>query len=210
MIAIYVKDKYNDQYLLVLEVDMRASKEHMEKIRANILDAAGEGFREEGYGGLGINGLVKRAGLTSGAFYGHFSSKNEAFSEVIKNGLEDYSNTIEQLEKNHGDEWPQHFLHYYLGTEHVENLAGSCVVPGLSADVMRADIDTKDTYSNYSKQIANNITQGLHKNNPNDAWALMALLAGGVMMARCVSDPKQEKEILDSALGWAKKMISNE
>lgn len=186
---------------------MRASQEHMKKVRSHILEAASKGFREDGYGGLGINGLAKRADMTSGAFYGHFSSKDEAFSEVVKKGLEDYAQAIEGFEKDYGDEWPEYFLGYYLGNEHVENLACSCAVPGLSADVMRANSETKEVYSDVSERIAQNIANGLGKKDLSDSWALMSLLAGAVMMARCVSDPQQKKEILNAAQDWASKMI---
>jgi TetR/AcrR family transcriptional regulator, transcriptional repressor for nem operon len=202
-----VNSKYNDRYLFYGEIEMRASQEHMQKIRSHILDAAGVGFREDGYGGLGINGLAQRAGMTSGAFYGHFTSKSEAFSEVVKNGLTDYAVAIEGFENEYGSEWSKYFLDYYLGKEHVNNLACSCAVPGLSADVMRADKDTKAIYSSFSEPIAKNIANGLHKQGLNDAWALMALLAGAVMMARCTSDPKQAKDILDAAQSWATKIV---
>ncbi|MCD1597072.1 TetR/AcrR family transcriptional regulator [Rheinheimera aquimaris] len=186
---------------------MRASKQHMEKVRSHILDAAGQGFREEGYGGLGINGLAQRAGLTSGAFYGHFMSKSDAFAEVVAKGLNDYANAVADLKQQHADAWPEHFLAYYLGAEHVENLACSCVVPGLSADVMRAEDKTKIIYSALTTRIADSITAGLNKSSSGDSWALMALLAGAVMMARSVSDPTQKKDILSAAQHWAETII---
>lgn len=186
---------------------MRASQEHMEKIRANLLDAAGQGFREEGYGGLGINALVQKAGMTSGAFYGHFTSKSEAFQEVVQKGLDDYAETIERLISEHGDNWPKYFMDYYLGQEHIGNLSCSCIVPGLSADVTRADVDTQAIYAHSTKNISTKITAGLNRKNPNDAWALMALLAGAVMMARCCSDSPTSKEIIQAAKVWAAKII---
>ena len=189
---------------------MRASKAHMDKVKSTILDAAGKGFREEGYGGLGINGLSKRAGLTSGAFYGHFSSKSEAFQEVVEKGLHEYADTIKHLIDEYGDSWPQHFLDYYLGKQHVGDLACSCAVPGLSADVMRADDAIKQTYSSESLQIATNIATGLKRKDTQDAWALMALLAGAVMMARSVADPDQSKEILDATRHWADKIVAQQ
>lgn len=186
---------------------MRASQAHMDKIHAHLLDAAGQGFREQGYGGLGINALAQKAGMTSGAFYGHFSSKNEAFREVVEKGLDDYADTIERLLTEHGDNWPTYFMDYYLGQEHLENLSCSCVVPGLSADVTRADADTKAIYAHATKNIANTISTGLKRKKPDDAWALMALLAGAVMMARCCSDSPTAKEIVHAAKIWAEKII---
>jgi len=77
----------------------------------------------------------------------------------------------------------------------------------LSADVMRAGVDVKKQYSTYTRLISQSISNGLHKQDSTDSWALMALLSGAVMMARCVSDPDQEKEILLAAKEWSKKII---
>lgn len=187
---------------------MRASREHMEKVRSHILEAAGQGFREEGYGGLGINGLAKRAGMTSGAFYGHFPSKDAAFHEVVDKGLNDYADTVERFKQDYGEAWPEHFFKFYLGQAHVDDLANSCVVPGLSADVMRADANTKETYTRDVKAIADHIAGGVENNDEGDALALMALMAGTVMMARCLSDSQLSDELLAKARHWANEMIS--
>ena len=49
--------------------------------------AAGRGFRRQGFGGIGVDGLAKEAEVASGAFYGHFSSKGEAFKAALVAGL---------------------------------------------------------------------------------------------------------------------------
>ena len=61
---------------------MRYAAGHKEGARTRILDAAGRGFRRLGFGGIGVDGLAKEAGVTSGAFYGHFPSKAEARSRL--------------------------------------------------------------------------------------------------------------------------------
>lgn len=188
---------------------MRVSKEHKEKVRQEILEAAGKGFREQGYGGLGVDGLAKRAGLTSGAFYKHFPSKDDAFKAAVVKGLQDYAQAVQGFEADHGEAWTQAFINYYLGKSHVENLACSCAVPGLSAEVMRADKTTKKAYEDEINTVADNIASGLEGHTKEDAWALMALMAGAVMMARCVSNPKKSKEILSSAQRWAETMVDS-
>jgi len=188
---------------------MRVSKETKEKIRADILDAAGQGFREMGYGSLGIDGLAKRIGMTSGAFYSHFPSKQEAFKEVVSKGLSDYGEAVQQFQVQHSTDWTDAFLDYYLGDEHVENLACSCAVPGLSAEVMRADSDTKKIYEKQVTDIATHIADGLDQGSLENAWALMGLLAGSVMLARCVSSPESSQQIVNSARLWAEKILAD-
>lgn len=187
---------------------MRASREHMEKVRAHILESSEQGFREEGYNGLGINGLAKRAGMTSGAFYGHFSSKNQAFKEVIAKGMQDYIDSVKQFEEEYNEDWVQHFLDFYLSREHVDDLAHSCVVPALSADVVRSDEETKALYSKLLEKIVNQLSRGEEQGRA-DALALVSLLAGSVMIARCASTAKQKKEILDAARLLASHIVSD-
>ena len=62
-------------------------REEQKKLtRQRIVDAAGRGFRRGGYGGIGVDGLAKEAGMTSGAFYVHFDSKKAAFRESMLQG----------------------------------------------------------------------------------------------------------------------------
>jgi AcrR family transcriptional regulator len=63
--------------------------EQKEQTRQRILEAAGRSFRKGGFGGIGVDGLAKEAGLTSGAFYVHFGSKAEAFRESVQQGMAD-------------------------------------------------------------------------------------------------------------------------
>ena len=51
-----------------------------------MLDAASMSFRSNGYAGIGVDGIAKAAGVTSGAFYAHFGSKDKAFKSVLDMG----------------------------------------------------------------------------------------------------------------------------
>lgn len=51
--------------------------------REMILEVAFQGFLEEGFEKISLNELIKRTGLTKGAFYYHFASKNELLSEIL-------------------------------------------------------------------------------------------------------------------------------
>jgi AcrR family transcriptional regulator len=52
-------------------------------LREQLLDAAARVFAEKGYAGTKIMDIVKAAGLSSGAVYGRFSSKDELLMEAI-------------------------------------------------------------------------------------------------------------------------------
>src|SRR4051795_8403890 len=83
--------------------------------RARLVEAAGRGFRTNGCGGAGVDGLAKGAGLTSGAFYAHFDSKAEAFRLVVADGLATLRNGVAAFQQQHGRFWRDPFVDFYLG-----------------------------------------------------------------------------------------------
>jgi TetR/AcrR family transcriptional regulator, transcriptional repressor of aconitase len=57
--------------------------ESMALTRAKLLDSALKTFLREGYSGATIEGISENAGFSRGAFYAHFTSKEDVFLEVI-------------------------------------------------------------------------------------------------------------------------------
>jgi len=63
----------------------------------NILEAAAFCFAEKGYDKTDINEICRRANLTKGAFYHHFSSKQELFKKMMEQWI---SKLAEQIDLN--------------------------------------------------------------------------------------------------------------
>jgi AcrR family transcriptional regulator len=181
---------------------MRYSTEHKLETRMRVLNAAGEIFRQEGYGGSGIDALTKAAGVTNGAFYGHFKSKGDAFRAAVLAGLEELRLGISNLKAQKGRGWLATFVGYYLGPKLTCALGQSCALPSLSPDVMRADTATRVAYEVELRRLMEEVASGLTGNSAmareDDAIALLALLSGGVTMARAVSDPVLSARIAEA------------
>ena len=178
---------------------MRYSAEHKQETRTRILDAAGQLFRKEGYGGSGIDGLTKAAGVTNGAFYGHFKTKSEAFRAAVLAGLDELRLAVEELKAKKGKGWLGAFIAFYLGPKRTCDLGQSCALPSLTPDVMRADADTRTAYEAELRRIIDEVAAGLNEGPPaqrrDEAIALLALLSGGVTMARAVTDEALSERI---------------
>ena len=183
---------------------MRYSAEHKQETRDRVIAAAGQIFRAEGYGGAGIDALTKAAGVTNGAFYGHFKSKGEAFRTAVLAGLGELRLAIAGLKTDHQKNWLSTFVSFYLGYKRTCKIGDSCTLPSLSPDVMRADDETRAAYTAELNRIIAEVADGLPQaevsglsatQREDDAIVLLALLSGGVTLARAVSDPALSERI---------------
>src|SRR5207244_13509366 len=66
---------------------MRYGKDQKRATRRRILEAAGRRFKEDGIDGAGIAVVMSDAGLTNGAFYAHFASKEDLVANVLADQL---------------------------------------------------------------------------------------------------------------------------
>lgn len=169
-----------------------------EESRAKILKSAGRGFRSRGFGGSGVDGLAKDAEVTSGAFYAHFKSKAEAFREAVTVGLQDLRRGVEHIRAQQGKRWREAFIDFYLGDRRTCDLADSCALQSLSSEVARADGDVRQVYQTELDAIIDAVAAGLNgkpKARREEATQLLALLVGGVTLARAVNDATISAEI---------------
>src|SRR5262245_8857161 len=66
---------------------MRVSKEKVAENRDALLEAASRLLRLRGIAGVGVAEIAKEAGLTHGALYAHFKSKDELAAEAFTHGF---------------------------------------------------------------------------------------------------------------------------
>lgn len=163
-----------------------------EESRARILASAGRGFRSQGYGGLGVDGLAKAAGVTSGAFYAHFRSKKDAFREAVVAGMADLTDGIAGM-KDGGGAWVSRFVDFYLTDRRSCDLTESCALQSLTVEVARADADTRSAYEEELQRAINVLASGMATGDSMadqaEAIAMLAMLSGGISMTRAVEDP---------------------
>jgi len=178
---------------------VRYTQGHKEESRARIVDAAGRGFRSHGYGGIGVDGLAREAGVTHGGFYGHFSSKAEAFKAAVVSGLQALRGGVEAVRAEQGKHWIAAFVAFYMGPKRTCTLADACTLPSLSAEIERSDPAIREAYQAELQGVMASIAAGLPAGSDSErtaqAWVLLSLLAGGVTLARAVPDPAVAEQI---------------
>jgi TetR/AcrR family transcriptional regulator, transcriptional repressor for nem operon len=172
-----------------------------------LLAAAGRGFRSGGYGGIGVDGLAKEAGLTSGAFYAYFGSKAEAFRQAVRAGIADLASGIRTFREGGGD-WRSRFIAFYTTERVTCDPAESCALQSLTVDVARADAPTREDYTAGLEQAISALAEAPDPQARAAAIALLALLSGGTSMARAVSDPALAEEIADAVRAAAETLAA--
>jgi TetR/AcrR family transcriptional regulator, transcriptional repressor for nem operon len=177
---------------------MRYSSTHKARAREQILAAAEKILRLRGLDGVGIDAVMAEAGMTSGAFYSQFKSKKELLSEVFARGCDALDQYFSQARKAGG---LPGIVDAYLSPKHREDIAGGCTVTSLIGDLVRSDKDTKRKMTVYLKKAAQELSQLLphaRRSQKGEAWAVLAIMIGGLQMARATGDKRLSNAILQS------------
>src|SRR5579871_4550026 len=161
--------------------------------------AAGRGFRRKGFGGIGVDGLAKEAEVTSGAFYGHFASKEAAFEAAVAAGMDELATGVRELREQHGARWLERFVDFYLSERRTCELGESCALQSLSPEVSRGSDAVKALFQEHLLDVLKAVADGIEGRTSQErldkAWGLLSLLSGGVTLARAVAEPAQSKAI---------------
>lgn len=181
---------------------MRYKAGQKAETRRKMLAAASRRFRRHGYSGIGVDGLAKAAGVTSGAFYSHFGSKGAAFEEALGVGLDEVIDGVPWFQREHGADWVGAFAGYYLGLAHRRDLDCGCAMAALTPDVIRGDEAVHQAYEAKMVVIAGLVAEGLAGGSEKDrlarAWAMLSVLIGGVSVARGMNSPGAANEVAAS------------
>lgn len=175
---------------------MRYPSSHKEETRKKLLASARAIAKKGGFGTTGVDELMASIGLTGGAFYGHFRSKEALFAELV---LQEIANSTEMLagDENSGSDHVAQRLRSYLSNYHAAHPETGCVLPTLGPEIARADPAVKATVEHGLKQLQKSWAGRI--GNPDAAWALIAQCVGALVLARCVVSERARKDILASS-----------
>jgi TetR/AcrR family transcriptional regulator, transcriptional repressor for nem operon len=178
----------------------RYSTDHKQATRQRIIETAGRRFKETGIDGSGIATLMSDAGLTNGAFYAHFESKDDLVASVVADELRRQADTFVELPA--GRAGLRDFVHEYLSPEHRDSPALGCPSAALLDEIVRSTDTAKDAYTDGAKRVLDEMASRLSPRNPESARvkaiALYTMMVGTLQLARAVSDPQLSGEVLEA------------
>src|SRR4051794_23983200 len=106
---------------------MRVSRVQAEENRQKVIDVASRLFREHGFDGIGLKDLMEGAGLTQGAFYKQFASKEDLVAQASSRALESASRWSDAVAKHLKDPLGA-VIAFYLSAEHREERMDGCPI----------------------------------------------------------------------------------
>ncbi|MGE3803077.1 MAG: TetR/AcrR family transcriptional regulator [Gemmataceae bacterium] len=176
---------------------MRYGPEHKAQTRERILEAAARVFRRQGYAGTGIDAVMAEAGLTAGAFYAHFASKEALFAEIVPHALEQTSTlTGADFAELQGPDWARAVARRYLSKAHCNHVEKGCPLPPLLAEVSRSPA-ARQAFEQKLQELLVKVADKL-PGKEEEMLALLSLLVGGMTLARAVEDENVATRILEA------------
>src|SRR5215203_7258700 len=115
---------------------MRYGKERNQETRRRIIQTAGRRFKRDGIDGSGIATLMSDAGLTNGAFYAHFASKEDLVATTVADQLRAQRGSFSALAP--GRAGVEQYVREYLSVQHRDNRDDGCPSAALLDEIGRS------------------------------------------------------------------------
>lgn len=179
-----------------------ATQQRSEETRVQILSAAGDCFAQSGYDGVSVAQICRRAGVSKGAFYHHFSSKHNLFLELIDEWLVEQDHKLAEI-RDRSANVPEGLLAMSTLAPEIYRFAGQNITTLLQF-LNQADLDTEvrqalHTYlKRYRAFFADLIRAGIKEGSlrsldPDRAAQATLSLALGTLLQGLL-DPVEEEE----------------
>ena len=177
---------------------MRYEKGRKDLTRQRIVEVASRQFREHGVAAVGIAGIMSAAGLTNGAFYAHFDSKEDLVREALSHA--GFRNKLSKAAEN--GTGLAGAIRDYLSQNHRDNPGQGCPTSALVAEIARHPKATRDAFTGKVDDVIELIAAALDAETEAErrrkAVAIYALMVGTLQLARAVNDKRLSGEILQS------------
>lgn len=171
---------------------MRYTPRHKIETRGRILAEASRRLRQDGVAGTGLAPLMQAVGLTHGAFYAHFPTKQALVEAALDDAVEQTLARWPQPETPAGLDA---FVADYLSPRHRDDPGAGCPLPSLSAELGLRGTPSANTDVLVAR-LARRLDACRLEAGPQHGLVALAAMVGALTLARAVVDPPTSKRIL--------------
>ena len=183
---------------------MRVSRIQAAENRETVINVASRLFRERGFDGIGLKDLMEGAGLTQGAFYKQFESKEDLAEQASRRALESASERWSAAIAENPDDPLGAVIAFYLSAGHREEKLDGCPVVALGSDAARQGAGVKAAFEEGIKAYLEVLGPLLPEIDGTDtngrAMVVLSTMVGAMTLSRAVNDPDLAQAFLSSAV----------
>jgi len=170
-----------------------------------IVDVAARAIRRSGYDGTGVADIMKEAGLTHGAFYAHFASREAMLVEALdRAGAEANAVATSVVAAVPPEQSLQSLIRVYLSKEHLDGIETGCPISALGSEMPRQSPEVRRAATRRIKEMIDLVARqlpewgqpGAHER----ALVTVATMVGTLMLARAVDESALSDALCDAAL----------
>lgn len=184
----------------------RYAKDHKQETRRRILETAGRRLKRDGIDGSGVASLMADAGLTNGAFYAHFDSKEDLVSAAITDQLRVQREAF-------GTQSLEGIVRDYLSPWHRDNVESGCPSAALLDEIARSSDVVKGAYTDGQLAITDDVAARLAPEDPDSArvraLAVFALMVGTLQVSRALADRELADAVLEQGVANATALLGD-
>jgi len=181
---------------------LKVSSAKVAEHRKALLETARRLLQERGFDGAAVADISREAGLTQGALYSQFGSKDALAAEAVRKSFAEGMEAWETLRGKDAGAL-EALLAAYLGEEHTNNPGAGCALAACVSEIARQDAAIGAAYADGFCQLVETVQQVLPIDVPPDearsrATALLAGMVGSVAIARALAkaDPELARRVL--------------
>ncbi len=179
---------------------MKVTREKAVENRERVLLAAGTLFRQKGIDGVSVADIMKAAGLTHGAFYGQFESKDDLVAQSIARTLSNKRQAwMAQVEKAKCQPFKT-MAKSYLSARHRDDSANGCPLAAIGDELSRSSDAVRHAVTTEVKVLIDALsgcTVGRTRTERRKrALAAYSSMIGALLLSRVVDDSEMSAEIL--------------
>lgn len=170
-----------------------------------IVSVAARAIRRSGYDGTGVADIMKEAGLTHGAFYAHFPSREAMLAEAATRACaESAALTAGVVASVPAGQALASMLRAYLSPEHLKQVEMGCPLAALGSETARQAPEVRRVTTRHIKEMIDLVARqspdwgqpGAHER----ALVTVATMVGTLVLARAVDEPALANSLCEAAL----------
>jgi TetR/AcrR family transcriptional repressor of nem operon len=186
----------------------RVSRKQADQHRIDVIQAASRLIPEHGIDGISVPALMAEAGLTHGAFYGHFASKEALVVAACDAAFEQKRQFYDEVLTRHQDEGTgarEAFIKRYTRPTHRDARAEGCPMAALCGDIARNEKKgpIRAAFTNgvnsLLERMASLLARGKKKASREDVLSTASLLVGALVLSRATEGHPLSDEFLTAA-----------